>query len=80
MRMTIAEWIAAIGALVGTLIVALNVSWGGWGFVVMLVFSGWLLALAIAARRWPYVALFAGYEAVNLVGVYRWLVAASNGP
>lgn len=71
---TIAEWTGAVGALIGTLIVAARVAWAGWGFVVMLVFSGLLLALALAHERWPYAALFAGYELVNLVGIYRWLV------
>lgn len=74
MWLAAAEWLGAIGALLGTFIVALRVSWGGWGFVVMLVFSGLLLALAVWLERWPYAALFAGYELVNLVGIYRWLV------
>lgn len=78
MDLSVVEWIGAIGALAGTLIVALRVRWGGWGFAVMLVFSGLLLVLAVWHERWPYAVLFAGYELVNLVGIYRWLVRPGN--
>lgn len=76
MGLILIEWLGAVGALAGTLVVALNLPWSGWGFVVMLVFSGVLLGAAVAARRWPYAALFVGYEAVNVLGIYRWLLAA----
>lgn len=79
MALSIAEWAGSIGAAAGALILALRGRWSGWGFMVMLAFTGVLLAAAIARPSWPHAALFAAYEAINLLGIYRWLVAARNG-
>ena len=67
------EWIGAASGLAGALVLALNLSWSGAGFALFLVSS---LALVVAARRdgsTPRVVLFAGYTAINLIGVLRWM-------
>jgi hypothetical protein len=70
------EWAGSIGGAAGALVLALNVPWGGWAFVIMFAFTGLLLVSAIARRRAPYAVLFLAYEGVNLIGIYRWLLAA----
>lgn len=76
MRLVVAEWAGSIGSAAGALVLALNLPWSGWAFAMMFAFTGILLGAALARQSWPHVWLFAVYEAVNLVGIWRWLVAA----
>ena len=70
------DWIGAIGGAVGALMLALKVSWSGWAYPVLLIFTGVMLVVALLRRRWPYVTLFVAFTCINVVGIYRWLVAA----
>lgn len=69
------EWVGAIGAAAGALLLALNLRQSGWAFPIMTVFTVLLFGVSVALARWPNAALFAAYTAINLLGVYRWLMA-----
>ena len=78
MDLSVVEWAGAAGNVAGALMVAVRKVWSGWGFVVMLAFTGLLLAVAVTRSSWPYALLFGAYEAINLLGIYRWLLAGRN--
>ncbi len=63
--------------IAGALIVALNLSWSGWGFVVFLVSSLSLLWAAARMREWKLELLFVAYTIVNVIGIWRWLFLPS---
>lgn len=69
------EWMGAAFGMAGSSMLALNMSWSGWAYPLLLVFSSVMLALAVARQRWPYAALFATFTAINMLGIYRWLLA-----
>ncbi len=69
------EWLGAIGGAAGALLLALNLRQSGWAFPIMTVFTVLLCGVSVALGRWPNAALFAAYTAINLLGVYRWLMA-----
>jgi CDP-diglyceride synthetase len=68
------DWVGAIGGALGALLLALNLSWSGWAYPVLLVFTGLMLIVAALRRRWPYAVLFSAFTLINLVGIYRWLL------
>lgn len=59
--------------IAGAAIVALNLPWSGWGFVVFLVSSLSLLWAATRMREWKLALLFVAYTVVNVVGIVRWM-------
>ena len=69
------KWIGTAAGILGAIIVALNVPFSGWGFVAFLVSSlGWLTA-ALMMRETSLALLQAAFTAINLLGIYRWLIA-----
>ena len=69
------KWIGTGAGLAGALVIALNLPFSGWGFVLFFVSSTTWLAAAILQRDTPLAVLSAGYTAVNILGMYRWLIA-----
>ncbi len=69
------KWIGTAAGILGAIIVALNVPFSGWGFVAFLVSSlGWLTA-ALMMRETSLALLQAAFTAINVLGIYRWLIA-----
>ena len=69
------KWIGTGAGLAGALVIALNLPFSGWGFVLFFVSSTTWLAAAVLQRDTPLAVLSAGYTAVNILGMYRWLIA-----
>ena len=69
------KWIGSGMGIPGALVIALNLPFSGWGFVLFLVSSvSWTVAGVI--MRENSLALLNGvFTAVNLLGIYRWLIA-----
>ena len=69
------KWIGTGAGLAGALVIALNLPFSGWGFTLFFVSSTTWLAAAVLQRDTPLAVLSAGYTAVNMLGIYRWLIA-----
>ena len=67
--------ITAALAVMGALAIALNLPYSGWGFVAFLVSSvSWTIA-GLMMREPSLVVLQGTFVAINLTGIYRWLIA-----
>lgn len=73
--MTGLKWLGTATGLAGALVLALNLPVSGWGWVLFVVSStSWTVAGALM-REPSLVLLQGGFLAVDLVGVWRWLIA-----
>lgn len=69
------KWTGTITGISGALWLALNLPSSGWGFLLFTVSSiCWVIAGRLM-REASLVSLHSVYLLVNLVGIYRWLVA-----
>ena len=70
------KWFGTVAGIAGAVLLALNVAASGWGFVAFLASSvSWTIA-AISMREPSLVLLSIAYTGINLLGIYRWLVAS----
>ncbi len=68
------KWTGTAAGIAGATVIALNLSISGWGFVLFLVSSvSWTVA-GLRMREQSLVALQAAFTAINLLGIYRWLI------
>ena len=71
----LAKWIGTIFGVVGAALIALNIAVSGWGFVLFLVSSvSWTVA-GVMMRENSLILLNVVFTAINLLGIYRWLIA-----
>lgn len=69
------KWFGTACALAGAGLVAANIPLSGWGFVLFLASSlSWLIASAVT-RDGAQAAMQLGFTAVNLLGIWRWLLS-----
>ena len=69
------KWVGTGMGIAGALVVALNLPFSGWGFVLFLVSSvSWTVA-GLKMREHSLALLNGVFTAVNLLGIYRWLIA-----
>jgi hypothetical protein len=69
------KWTGTAFGIVGAIIVALNLSFSGWGFVLFLISSfAWCIA-GIKMKEASLVLLQGTFTAINLLGIYRWFFA-----
>ncbi len=68
------KWGGTAAGLAGALVIALNLPFSGWGFALFFVSSTTWLAAAALQRETALAVLSAGYTAVNVLGIYRWLI------
>jgi len=69
-----AKWIGANAGVAGAVLVALNIGVTGYGFVLFLVSSLIWSAAGIAQREPSLVVLQGAFTAINVLGIYRWMV------
>ncbi len=75
--LTLTEWLAAVSAVAGTLLLANKGPYAGWGFVLYLISNmGWI-AYAMHHGAWALLAQQAVFVATSLWGVWTWLVKPS---
>ena len=69
------KWFGTVAGIAGAVVLALNIAASGWGFVVFLASSvSW--TVAVLAMREPSLALLSiVYTVINLLGIWRWLIA-----
>ena len=71
---TAIEWVAAIAAVAGTVLLARKGPRAGWGFVLYLVSNAGWIASALHHGAWALLAQQAVFVATSLWGVWVWLV------
>ena len=69
------KWFGTVTGLVGAAILALNIPISGWGWVLFALSSVSWTAAALMMREWSLAMLQGGFLAVDLVGIWRWLLA-----
>jgi len=73
-RLTGLKWVGTATGLVGALVLALNLPISGWGWVLFAVSSSAWTAAGLMMREPSLVLLQGGFLAVDLIGVWRWLI------
>ena len=73
--MTALKWFGTALAVVGALVIALNLPFSGWGFVAFLVSSVIWTIVGVMMKEPSLVVLQGTFVAINLIGIYRWLIA-----
>lgn len=69
------KWLGTGFGITGAAVLAFNLPFSGWGFVLFLVSSvSWTVA-GVRMRENSLVLLHGVFTAVNLLGIYRWLFA-----
>lgn len=69
------KWLGTAAGIAGAVLLAAKVPASGWGFVLFLVSSAsWAIA-AWRDREGALLTLQIGFTAINVLGVYRWLLA-----
>ena len=73
--LTFLKWLGTALAIIGALAIALNIPYSGWGFVAFLVSSlSWSIA-GFMMKEPSLVVLQGTFVVINLIGIYRWLIA-----
>lgn len=67
------RWFGTACGLAGAALIAANVSVSGWGFVIFLGNSVPWAIVGLRRRDHALALLNAGFTAVNILGVVRWL-------
>ena len=73
--LTFLKWIGTALAIVGALAIALNLPYSGWGFVAFLVSSVCWSIAGFMMKEPSLIVLQGTFVVINLVGIYRWLIA-----
>lgn len=69
------KWLGTITGVLGALMLALNIPVSGWGWVLFTISSvSWTVA-GLVLRDTSLVVLQGAFVAVDLLGVWRWLIA-----
>lgn len=72
--MTFTELFAAATGLIGTLLLACNGRFAGFGFVAFLGSNAGWLAFAWSHGHWPMFVQQIGFTASSLIGIYVWII------
>jgi hypothetical protein len=68
------KWVGTTAGILGATLMAANVPLSGWAFVLFLISSiSWTTA-GLMERDTPLVALNLAFVAVDIMGVWRWLL------
>ena len=71
----VTKWTGTLFGVAGAGLIALNLPISGWGFILFLVSSVSWTAAGIMMREHSLILLNAAFTVINLIGVYRWLIA-----
>lgn len=68
------KWFGTLTGASGALLLALNISISGWGFVLFIVSSTTWMAAGFKMNEPSLWTLHGVFTGVNAIGIYRWLV------
>lgn len=69
----IAEWLGAATGVLGALMLAINVSWSGYGWLLFLASNVSWIVYAVLRRVRSMLLMQLVFTSTSLTGVYRWL-------
>lgn len=70
----VAGWIGSILGLIGSLLLALNVSFSWFGFLAYLGSNMAWFYHGVATRTWSMVIMQLGFTATSFLGVFNWVI------
>ncbi len=75
-----AKWLGTVAGIAGALLIALNVGGTivGIGFIFFAVSAAWVVA-GWRMGEPSLVAMHGVFLAINLLGIWRWLIASGHG-
>lgn len=68
------KWVGTVSGIVGALFLAANIEGSGWGFTFFLISSIAWLWVGIKTRDHALSALQGVFVAIDLLGIFRWLL------
>ena len=68
------KWIGTVTGVVGALIVAMNMPWSGYGFILFTIPSMTWGMVAWKMREHSLLVLQTVFLCINLMGIWRWLM------
>jgi len=71
--LNVTGWLGSIFGLIGSLLLAINTSFSGWGFVAFLFSNAAWLFYGVKTKTWSIVSMQVGFTATSLIGIYRWM-------
>jgi len=75
MKITFNRAIEAIGAILGvagSLLIAVNLPYSKWGFVLYIVSNVFLIGWAVRKKAYGIFSMYVVYTIVNIIGIVRW--------
>lgn len=73
--LTFLKWLGTALAIAGAAAIALNLPFSGWGFVAFLISSVCWSIAGLMMKEPSLVVLQGTFVIINVVGIYRWLIA-----
>jgi len=70
-----AEIVMVVGAIIGAALLAFNIDESKWGYLAFLISSSSGIYVGIKQNVWSLTALNLFFTVVNIIGVYRWILA-----
>jgi hypothetical protein len=71
--LVLAGWIGSILGLIGSFLLALNVSYSGFGFVAFLGSNIAWFYHGFKTKTWSMVVMQMGFTATSLLGIANWI-------
>ena len=72
--MAFVKWLGTATGIAGAIIIALNLPISGWGFVLFLVSSVSWTIVGLRMHENSLAILHVAFTAINMLGIYRWLI------
>jgi drug/metabolite transporter (DMT)-like permease len=72
---SLAKWAGTAFGVAGATLIALNLPISGWGFILFLVSSASWTVAGVMMREHSLILLNAAFTVINVIGIYRWLIA-----
>lgn len=71
-RLAAVGWFGSFTALAGSLLLALNTAYSGYGFVAFLVSNFAWIYHGTKTRTWPLVVMQIGFTVTSVIGLRNW--------
>ena len=68
------EWTGAICGLLGSILLAANTGYSGYGFILFLVSNACRLWFGLRTKTWGMVTMQFGFTLTSLMGISNWLL------
>lgn len=73
MSLEILQWLGCITGVAGSLLLALNTRYSGWGFALFLISNVFWAAYGMQTSAFGLLAMQGVFTITSLIGIQRWL-------